>query len=255
MHRWLGLFLALPLLWLALSGFLLNHVDQFGLRDRQLKSQWILNHYYPLPSGTPLGLSVGERKVQEWDEFIFLDGEVLDLSGELVGAVPYQSNLIVVTRERLVLIDEAGQIILEHDQSSLPPLPLKNVSLHEEVLMVESGQRWWKFSENLQENKWSQTPPESYRKPSPLNKEEVQALKEKLQNRGFIPLSQVLLDAHSGQLFGWIGVFLNDLAVVGIVLLVFLGLRLFPSRKDGNRRTVLEQPSPRISLGSDHSKS
>jgi len=85
-HRWLGLVSALPLLWLAVSGVLLNHAQPLGLNDRMVTSPWVLRHYHQLPDGRPSGLQVGTRLIAEWGSELFLDDQPLALQDSDSGA-------------------------------------------------------------------------------------------------------------------------------------------------------------------------
>jgi len=244
-HKWLGLIIALPLLWMAVSGYLLNHAEGFGLHKYEVKAKWVLNHYHQLPSGTPLGAVVGDRRISEWDEMIFLDERLLDIPGELVGAAVLNDQLLIVTRERVAVLNGTGEMVMELDELTLPGTPIVQAAMHEGKFHLKSEDaRWWQLEDNLIDSRQVFEAPEVLLKTSPLPKESIKRLEVALQNRGFIPFSRVLLDAHSGKLFGKFGVFLNDLVVLSIIILTLLGLRLFPKRKPdggGRKRMAIDQ--------------
>jgi len=134
--------------------------------------------------------------------------------------------------------------VVEHDELSLPELPLEKIAFDEDGFKARSGGRWWIFSEALLSFKRSVGAPAPgfLSKTSPLSDEEKEALGKTLQSSHAMPAARVLLDAHSGKLFGKIGVMINDLAVLSIIILTILGLRLFPRRRDGGRKTIIDQP-------------
>ncbi len=246
-HRWLGLFVTVPLLWLAISGVALNHSDALGLDQHRVTATWVLRHYHQLPEGEPVGMRVGERLVAQWDGMILLDGERLDMQGELVGAVPVGHQLVIASDERLLVIGAADEVVLEHDEISLPPLPIAGLATDQDgVLLVKTPQSWWRFGRDLlQFEKVNGTPKSVSNLPlGPLPEDEKKQLLSRLKDMGFMPLSRVLLDAHSGKLFGSFGRLLNDFAALGIVVLTILGLRLFPKRREGangRNRTQLNE--------------
>ena len=65
-HRWLGVVLALPLLWLTASGLVLRHADALGLHEKRVRSIRLLRHYGLIPEGRARSSSAGGRDVSEW---------------------------------------------------------------------------------------------------------------------------------------------------------------------------------------------
>lgn len=229
-HRWIGLAAALPVLWLAISGILLNHAATFGLNDRQVTSGWILRHYNQMPEGDPVGLPVGDRLVAGWEGLLFVDGRQLPLRGDLVGAVALKGQLIVATNEEIGIFDGSDELVLELDELSLPGVPIEGVSVQDGSLLVSTKRQWYELSANFFTFEEftglvSSTPP------ALLSKERRRELAEAVQTRRAMPLSRVILDAHSGSLFGWPGWVITDLAALGLVVLTVLGLRLYPRRR------------------------
>jgi len=229
-HRWIGLAAALPLLWLAISGILLNHAATFGLNDRMVTSGWILRHYNQIPGGDPIGLVVGDRVVAGWDGLVFLDSKQLPLRGELRGAAALKGQLVVATDEEMGIFDGSDELVLQLDELSLPGVPVEGISVQEGRLLVSSKVQWYRLSEDFFTFEEfpgivSSMPPDLLE--ANLRKE----LAEAIQTRRAMPLSRVILDAHSGSLFGWPGWVISDLSALGLVVLTALGLRLFPRRR------------------------
>ncbi|MGC6427219.1 MAG: PepSY domain-containing protein [Akkermansiaceae bacterium] len=229
-HRWLGLAAALPLLWLSATGLLLNHADRFGLHDAEVTTGWVLRHYNQVPEGDLRGIMVGDRLVSTWGGLIFLDHGELVLNGELVGAVAFKNQLVIATNERIAVVNGTGEMELELDDLSLPPLPIKALGSSSEgiILRTESGVHL--LSEDFFSFKKTTLEPSA--PPLQLIEGDVKTqLAEAIRERNSMPLSRVILDAHSGSLFGWPGWVITDLTAVGAIILTLLGLRLFPKRK------------------------
>ena len=229
-HRWMGLVAALPLLWLAISGIMLNHAATFGLNDRMVSSGWILRHYNQIPEGEPTGISVGDRLVAGWEGVLFLDSEPLSLRGELAGAVAFKGQLVVATDEEIGIFDGTDELVLELDELSLPGVPVEGIVVGGERLLVLTKGTWYQLSEDFfsfeeYAEQVSHTPPAA------LGTEEREDLTSAIQTRRAMPLSRVILDAHSGSLFGWPGWVITDLSAVSLVVLTVLGLKLFPKRR------------------------
>ena len=69
-HARLGIIAAFFILLLTLTGIVLNHPETFGIHGNQVKSPWILDHYY----GTAAGQDASYRP-----DSIPLDRVILDL--------------------------------------------------------------------------------------------------------------------------------------------------------------------------------
>ena len=229
-HRWLGLIASLPLLWLAISGVLLNHAESLGLNDRMVSTGWILRHYNQLPEGEPLALNVGDRKVVEWDGYLFLDSKPLTLQGRLVGAEALKGQLVIALDEVIGIYDGSNELVLELDELSLPEVPVEAIDFIENRLLVKVGSGWYQLSEDFftSEESTEEGIPD---RPEKLAGEDLETLSEAIRTRRSMPLSRVILDAHSGSLFGWPGWLITDLSAVSLIVLTLLGLRLFPKRR------------------------
>lgn len=229
-HRWLGLAAALPLLWFSLTGLLLNHADSLGLHEAKVSNGLILSHYNQVPEGELRGVQVGDRLVSTWDGFLFLDHEEVLLKGSLIGATSVKNQLVIVTDERVAIFNGLGEMELELDDLSLPPLPIKALGLEGDAIVFQTESGGYRLSDDyLSYEKWLI---ENLAEPLPLIEGEAKrGLAKAIRGRNAMPLSRVILDAHSGSLFGWPGWVITDMTAVGVIILTLLGLRLFPKRK------------------------
>ena len=229
-HRWLGLVAALPLLWLSISGLLLNHAEFFGLNEAEVSTGWVLKRYNQVPEGEPRGVQVGDRKVSQWGVLLFLDHEDLQLNGNLVGAVAVKNRLVIATDERVGIMNGSGEMELDLDELSLPPLPVEGVGVKGEQLVIRSSGGTYRFANDFLSFEECEISLSTTSLPL-LGDEAKDELESAIRTRNAMPLSRVILDAHSGKFFGFPGTFLTDLAAISVIVLTILGLRLFPKRK------------------------
>jgi len=229
-HRWLGLLAALPVLWLALSGLMLNHAARLGLNERMVSNPWILRHYNQLPEGIPLAIRIGDRLVTGWNKELFLDHRLLPLQGELIGAVAYNGQLAVATPDKIALFDGSDEMLLELDDLSLPGTPIQALQVVDGRIHLKAVEQTYILSEDFFTAEKSALDIAAV-PPKELSNEERSDLAEAIRTRRSMPLSRVILDAHSGSLFGWPGWVITDLSAISLLLLTCLGLRLFPKRK------------------------
>ena len=229
-HRWLGLVAAIPLLWLSISGLLLNHTEFLGLNEAEVSTGWILKKYNQVPEGDPRGIQVGDRKVSQWGKLLFLDHEDLQLNGNLVGGVAVKNRLVIATDERVAIVNGSGEMELDLDELSLPPLPVEGVGVEGQQLVLRSAGGTYRFSDDFLSFKEAEISL-STTSLSLLEDRARDELESAIRTRNAMPLSRVILDAHSGKIFGFPGTLLTDLAAISVIVLTILGLRLFPKRK------------------------
>ena len=96
-HRYLGAVFALPLLWLVVSGLLLQHGERLGLTEKKVSSAWLLKRYKQIPEGIPSVTKAGRFMISGWDGEIFIDDSLLSESGTLIGAVALPGELVIST--------------------------------------------------------------------------------------------------------------------------------------------------------------
>lgn len=229
-HRWLGFIVLVPLLFVSVTGLLLNHTRELGWDDRRVAADWLLTRYGMELEGEPVTFTTAGRFVSEWGGQLFWDGASLDVEGSLKGVVEVDGAVAVVCERVVYVYDRDGSLIEEMGDESLPEGQFARAGLSDTgrlVLLTAAGKAW-AFSRDLLEYallpggaaRWSE-PMESAR---PLRV----AMKDAYRGEG-LAWSRVLVDLHSGRFFGVLGRWLVDLTVVLVVLLsltgVVLGLR------------------------------
>ena len=234
-HRILGLVLALPLLWLCITGIVLNHGAELKLDQRHLTSSFFTSFYLETPSGKGLQCQVGSRQVSGWGEHLFLDAALLPFSGELVGAAALGPNLLIATPAHLYLLGPQGDIIDSLDEASLPGVPIEAIQT-EPSRVLKTAQGLFQFDVELLNFSPSNSDQFAGVALVPLTKETRGELQRTLASETPISYSRVLLDLHKFSFFGGLGKWVLTISTLGLVALTCTGLAL--SRK---KRT---KPSP-----------
>lgn len=228
-HRFLGAFFALPLLWLCVTGLLLQHQDTFGLDKKKVKWVWLLKSYHQIPEGTPQTVTAGRFTVAGWGGMLFVDGRMLEESGELVGAVAKPAELVIATENEVFVYDAQGAYLDRLGEESLPAIPIEEVGLADEgrvVLKIRGAVHG--ISENLlefekmssqidKETTWSTPVPDA---------EEKRSLQRSLVQSSDFTWSRVVTDLHSGSLLGKLGRLMVDLTGIAVIVLTLFGIRL-----------------------------
>ena len=234
-HRVLGFLTALPLVWVVITGALLNHTVDWKLDRIQLIHPWLLRAYGMVPSGDPVGVTIGRHEIVEWDGQLFLNAEPLAVSGNLVGAVADDDGLAVVTSDAVLRLDESGAVVETLDRVALPEIPLTGVAAeHGRTLLRNAGgwhvvgPGWLEFTPAGEVSVVGQTP-------SPMaNEDSINRLRS-AWSRGGLPASRVVLDLHAGRFLGSFARYFYDFVAICTLWLCLTGLILFFRKPRQNR--------------------
>ncbi len=236
LHRWLGTGSLGIVLIISVTGILLNHTATLRLDERSVTWSPLLHRYGMEPKGEPVVFPAGEDRVAVWDGRLFVNDLLVETLPETrvpVGAGRMESEDLFVFAfpDLIVTADPQGQVFDRIDVASLPPSPLSRVAAGEGELILETedGKRralrdWIDLVEvEGGDPRW-------FRQDSTVPSDYRQELARALRGDG-MPLYRVVLDLHSGRLFGTVGVILWDLAAVALVVLGITGVMLWFRRR------------------------
>lgn len=226
-HRRLGIFSALFVLWLAISGLVLHHTDLLGLDPLRLSAPW-LTHWYGLSEVAPeTGYVAGAHWLMGTDEATVLDGAALiPPIPQALGMIETEHFLAVATPHALVLLTPQGQRIDELKGAQLPVEDLHKLGIGSGRIIIRDertyasadGEAWSAFDGPTQ---WSQE--------QPLSPEQRAQAAPLL--RPSLSVVRILSDAHSGRLFGRFGPLAVDVAALAFILLALSGVWIYTRRR------------------------
>ncbi len=234
-HRVLGVVTALPLVWVMLTGAVLNHTVDWQLDRIQLTQPWLLRAYGMTPSGEPAGVLVGKHQIAEWDGQLFLDAVPLEVSGSLVGAVPDGDGVAIVTSDSVLRLDASGAAVESLDGVSLPELPLTGVALHDGKTLLRNAGGWQEVDPDWIEFTPAAEAPFAKQALSPVENEDTRKRLQDAWTRGGLPASRVVLDLHAGRFLGPFTRYFYDFVVVCTLWLCLTGLILYFRKPRRNR--------------------
>lgn len=233
LHRYLGLFAALFVLLLAITGIMLNHTEALRLDERTIHSDKILE-WYGINTAIPeRGYQLGKHWISHQNQSVFFDERLLDLALiKLTGAVTTDQLFVISGEEKVVLLTQEGELVDVMDHSSgLPAGKILRMGFsntqqlvletEQGILVASSDFLTWQKSE-VTDFKWSQ----QARLP-----EVLQTTMAKNWRGEGVTLERLTLDLHSGRLFGGTsGVLLMDLAALIMIFLAFTGVWMWAVR-------------------------
>ena len=258
-HKRTGLFAFLFLGWLGLSGILLNEASDLNLNAVRIDWPWLMS-IYGLHADPPLAaLPAGGHWLAVAGDNTVLDGkplaEAIDAPLGFVAAQepgePTKQMLYVAHADSLVLLKPDGSRV---DELRMPPLPIGAIR---RIGTVE-GQAGGIAIQGSDTAYQSDDEGESW-KPVPATavhwsiKQQLPPDQRKLLlpfSRPSISVQQILVDAHSGRLFGRFGTFFVDAVGLAALVLACSGVWMMlrtgsARRKQAGRLAATPSPATR----------
>jgi hypothetical protein len=222
-HRRIGLVAAALVVILALSGVALNHTTALGLDRQAVTAPWLLDWLGAESKAEMHGYKVGQHQVTVLEDRVFFDGAMIAqrLDG-IVGAVETANAIAVAGRTEILLLAENGDLI---ERISALPTPIAGVGVTQDgrVAVALAPDLVFSADESLLE--WRQVRDSRIDWattsiiPAAIREQILQA------HRGAgISAERILLDMHSGRIFGRYGPWMMDGAAILLLLLAATGI-------------------------------
>jgi hypothetical protein len=236
-HRWLGKTIVVFVVFLALSGIVLNHGDDMGLDQRYVSWPWLLDAYgldMPEPAAS---FAAGSRRATLLGERLFIDDKETEVrETALAGLVSVGPLLVVGGESRVHVFLDSGELVETMDLRGELQGSIDRLGVADDRVVIESdGARWRADADVAFFEAWPEGGDTAWSQASAPGSDELAALGTAYRGRG-VTVERVLLDLHSGRIFGLAGKLLLDLVAVVLVVLSVSGLMLARLRaRNGNR--------------------
>jgi uncharacterized iron-regulated membrane protein len=224
-HARCGVLVSIFFLTLATTGVALNHTEALNLSRKPVSAPWLM-HWYGVkaesaPPAYPLGQGYFAGNAQHW----VMDGKILPVAPEaVVGAVEAGGVRYLASASALYLYQPDGTLIEKLPASALPGTPIGRIGAAEGGVLIAAPRGVYASEDGLdwrpadaQAAVWSQS------RPLPVN---MQAHVNRLFAPS-LPLERILLDLHSGRIFGRYGPLLMDLAALMLMVLSLSGVWIY----------------------------
>lgn len=230
-HRYFGLAAALFVLVLAATGLLLNHSEDMRLDQRHVQSAWLLEWYGLSAPTVRASFEVNGHWVSEAGGHIYWNAGVLEgLQPPLRGAVAFQDGAVVATTDALWWLTLEGAAIAKLGPLDGLPSGIEAIALHDGVVALHTAHGDYVGDHELLA--WTRAALAGIRWTTPAtpSAELLDRLARAQRGEG-LTLERVLLDLHSGRLFGRYGVYVMDGTALLMVLLAITGVWHWAQRK------------------------
>ena len=232
-HRKLGIMAAFFIIFLSLSGVALNHTTTLSLAHQPITSTWLLDHYGIAPPSDVRFYQ--QNSLHVTNNLLWLNEMLLlESASDIVAAIsilPTQNSnsqiILAVSSNQIYLFNQQGDLIDQLGEELGVPQNINALSVNNNDVILRTATGY--FQTNIDFLKWQKIA--FVREPDWIEAVEVsdhaKATAALLYRSRFLTLERIILDAHSGRIFGLFGVLFMDLVAILLILLSLSGIYIW----------------------------
>lgn len=225
-HRRIGLSLFFMVIFLAVSGFALNHSMGLKLSDTKLSSDWLLSWYgIEQPANEGFELTKGNWLYQAGNSQLFLNQiPIAQCQPPLLSVVEIEHQILALCDDQLAVLTTKGELIESFTGLQGLPAGTTAVIAQNDQLYLRGDYGVLAFDADslaVSASPISLLPSNNIAVALP------QPLKDHLTAQGLnssISMETLILDLHSGRFFGDAGVLFVDIVGLLLCILAITGL-------------------------------
>jgi len=224
-HRYVGISAAVFLLTLAISGLFLNHTVTLKMDRSFISSEWLLDWYEVEAPQRTINYATKDHSVTLIEDKLYLDKKSINGHFEsLAGAIELQGMVIIAIDTQLLLFTADGELIERISDingrrvllGAIGTLDKRIVIQTDDFLITDIDFSTWQTAskKDILHIAWSY--------PTRLSNNLRLYLAHDYRSN-ILTLERIMLDLHSGRIFGDKGVYLMDAAAIMLILLALSG--------------------------------
>jgi len=234
-HRRLGLLLVLFILLLAVTGIMLNHTSSLQLGQTRVNNALILSLYEINPRNPIISYRTDKHIFSQMDEQIYFDHKkLLTDKQQLRGVTNAGEIIILVLSQDVLLLSPEGELI---DRYALAQdTEIEHIGIYQGRAIIKMiDQTLWQADEDILNWQPISGLQMNWAPPVQIDDKLKQQLLEQYRGEG-LPLERIVLDIHSGRIFGSLGVYLMDGVAIIMVFLSLSGAWMWWQRRQKQKQ-------------------
>lgn len=239
-HRRAGLAAFALVIILAITGLMLNHTERFSLDSTYINNSWLLSWYGIEPEDKPTSFLVstddGEHIISAWEHQLFFDNTAITtLQQTIHGAIRAEQFIVVALDTAIILLSFDGEFI-ERVSTNISFSNIQRLGMKYKRPVIETSEPlYYMADEHILD--WDVIINDGivWTEQYTLNKNEYDQLLLAYRGSG-LKLERVILDLHSGRIFGQYGIYIMDAAAIALLWLSFSGVWVWNSRRRKMRK-------------------
>lgn len=228
-HRYIGLFAAIFIILISITGIALNHTDTLNLSATYLKTPMLLDHYNIQTPRNIQHFKTNQHAVIQADDMIFIDQQlVYSTNNKLIGSVPFGDFLIVSLSNKLLLFDQQHQLVETLGEADHVPTNIRRIGLNSDQQVFLAANRQT-YHLNSMFNTQAFSGPQTgiiWSQETALT-EQLKVRAQQVYRSNIISLEGFLLDIHSGRFFGHLGIIFFDIISILLMILSITGVLIW----------------------------
>lgn len=235
-HRRIGLLALVLVIVLAITGIMLNHTEELDLDGRYISNSWLLGWYGIEPENEPVSFRVGDHIISSWNRQLFFDNRTIaTLEQDIHGAMAGEQFIVVALDDAILLLSDEGELI-ERVSTRISFSDIMRLGIKYRRPVIETADHLYYIAdEHILDWDIMVNEEVQWINPYTLTENERAALLRAYRGKG-LKLERVVLDLHSGRIFGEYGIYLMDAAALALLWLSLSGLWVWGSRRRKMRR-------------------
>lgn len=228
-HRGIGVGASLFVVFLVITGLILNHAHQLGLDQQHVSPRWLLRWYGMGDAEASRNFAADGQWLSFAGSQLYLDGKAVTTVTRGVGAVEYGDWLVAAGEKELLLLNRGGELIerLPWEFSGGAGIEAIGHDKNGALVVKSRGKAWVADGELLN---WFEptglVPAVKWSSPEDAPAHLQQAIASHYRGKG-PSLERLLLDLHSGRIFGRLGMLVYDLLALVLGFSALSGLVLW----------------------------
>ncbi|MGI2171604.1 PepSY-associated TM helix domain-containing protein [Shewanella sp. MF05960] len=229
-HRRLGLASALFILLLTLTGVAINHSDDLGLDKTGVTQAWLLDYYGIAAPKHVAQFGQTSSALYITDNLLWQNQQMILEAADTLISATYASNMIVaIDAQQLYLFDKQGQLQETQSNSTGLPADLLGLALVDNRVWLNTANGIYQADEQLIDWQLASLPNGFSHWVSA--KDEIDKTIINRARSANLSWQRVMLDLHSGRLFGHLTIWLWDLFALALLMVSLSGFWIWLKQK------------------------